>query len=71
MGRPCGLGLDSWLRAKYGRVYHGGRRVSDRTIARRYARHGPWAGLTLWCDLTRDWFQSDSPTAGRRMEAVP
>ena len=58
LGRPAGLGLDSWLRAKYARVYHGGRRVSDRTIARRYAKLGPWGGLALWCDLTRDWFEA-------------
>ena len=61
LGRPCGLGLDSWLRAKYGRVYHGGRRVGDRTIARRYARFGRWAGLALWCEMTRDWFEDENP----------
>jgi len=55
-GRPDGPGLDSWLRAAYARVYHGGRRVTDRTIVRRYARFGRWSGLALWCDLTRDWF---------------
>ena len=54
--------LDSWLRAKYARIYHAGRRVTDRTIARRYARQGPWAGLTLWCDMTRDWFDDDDPS---------
>lgn len=54
-GTPDGPGLDSWIRATYGRVYHGGRRVSDRTIVRRYARFGRWAGLALWCDMTRDW----------------
>jgi len=59
LGRPDGLALDSWLRAKYGRVYHGGRRVTDRTIARRYARFGVWGGMALWCDMTRDWFEDD------------
>lgn len=54
LGRPDGLGLDSWLRASYATVYHGGRRVSDRTIARRYRRAGSWAGLALWCDMTAD-----------------
>jgi len=54
VGRPAGLALDSWLRAEYARVYHGGRPVQDRTIARRYARMGDWAGLALWCDMTRD-----------------
>lgn len=55
LGRPDGLGLDTFLRSKYARVYHGGRPVTDRTIARRYARWGPWGGLALWCDMTRDW----------------
>jgi len=56
LGRPDGLGLDSWLRAEYATKYHGGRRVTDRTIARRYARFGRWAGMAIWCDLTRRWF---------------
>jgi N-glycosylase/DNA lyase len=59
LGRPDGLGLDSWLRAKYARIHHDGRKIKDRTIARRYARFGRWAGLALWCDMTRDWFESD------------
>jgi N-glycosylase/DNA lyase len=62
IGRPAGLALDSWLRAKYGSVYHGGRAVSDRTIARRYAPLGPWAGLALWCEMTRDWFTNGKPS---------
>ena len=64
-GRPAGLGLDSWLRAKYAEIYHEGRRVTDRTIGRRYARFGPWAGLALWCDMTDDWFDGDEPSAER------
>lgn len=55
LGRPAGLGLDSALRAWYGQVYHGGRRVTDRTIARRYAKLGPWGGLAAWCEMTRDY----------------
>lgn len=62
LGRPRGLALDSWLRAKYARVYHGGRRVTDRTIARRYARFGDWGGLAFWCEMTRDWFSGDGPS---------
>jgi N-glycosylase/DNA lyase len=62
LGRPDGLGLDSWLRAEYAEKYHGGRRVTDRTISRRYARFGRWAGLAIWCDLTRRWFdEKDRP----------
>lgn len=61
LGRPDGLALDSWLRAKYARVYHGGRSVTDRTIARRYARMGEWGGLALWCEMTRDWLDEKDP----------
>jgi N-glycosylase/DNA lyase len=63
LGRPDGLGLDTWLRDKYARMHHGGRKVTDRTIGRRYARFGNWAGLALWCEMTRDWFDDDGPSA--------
>lgn len=62
LGRPAGLALDSWMRAKYARLHHGGRRVTDRTIARRHARLGDWAGLALWFELTRDWCEDGSPS---------
>ncbi len=65
VGRPAGLALDSWLRAKYARLYHGGRRVADRTIARRYAQLGEWAGIAIWCEMTRDWFEGDEAGAAR------
>lgn len=61
LGRPRGLALDSWMRAKYARLYHGGRRVTDRTIARRYRHLDTWAGIALWLTLTRDWFDGDAP----------
>ena len=54
LGKPDGLALDSAIRAGYFERYHGGRRVTDRTIARRVARLGRWAGLALWFDLWRD-----------------
>ena len=63
LGRPDGLALDSWMRGQYAKLYHGGRAVSDRTIARRYARMGKWAGLAAWLDLTREWLDGDSPSA--------
>jgi N-glycosylase/DNA lyase len=55
LGNPDGLALDSALRAEYSQRYHGGRKVTDRTIARRVAGLGRWAGLALWFDLWRDW----------------
>lgn len=54
-GRPDGLALDSWMRMKYAKLFHAGRRVSDRTIARSLTRLGSWGGLALWFTLTRDW----------------
>lgn len=62
LGRPQGLALDSWMRGKYADLFHGGRRVSDRTIARRYGKLGDWAGPALWLDLTRDWWEGDEPS---------
>jgi N-glycosylase/DNA lyase len=55
LGKPDGLALDSAIRAGYFERYHGGRRVTDRTIARSVARLGQWAGLALWFDLWREW----------------
>jgi 3-methyladenine DNA glycosylase/8-oxoguanine DNA glycosylase len=55
LGKPDGLALDSAIRAEYAERYHGGRRISDRTIARRVAPLGRWAGLALWFDLWRAW----------------
>jgi 3-methyladenine DNA glycosylase/8-oxoguanine DNA glycosylase len=58
-GRPDGLALDSWMRAEYARLFHGGRKVTDRTIGRSVARLGAWGGLALWFHLTKDWVPSD------------
>jgi N-glycosylase/DNA lyase len=63
LGRPDGLALDSWMRGRYATLYHGGRAVSDRTVARRYKKMGRWAGLAIWLDLTRDWLDGDDPSA--------
>jgi N-glycosylase/DNA lyase len=63
LGRPQGLALDSWVRAKYARLHHGGRKITDRTIHRSTARLGEWAGLALWFEMTRDWFDGDHPSA--------
>jgi N-glycosylase/DNA lyase len=55
LGKPDGLALDSAIRAGYAEKYHGGRKIKDRTIARRVAPLGRWAGLALWFDLWRAW----------------
>jgi len=53
------LALDSWCRQRFSQLYRAGRKVSDRTIARRYQRYGPWQGLVMWLELTRQWFDQD------------
>ncbi|MDH3626916.1 MAG: hypothetical protein OEV00_01245 [Acidobacteriota bacterium] len=59
LGRPSGLGLDSFLRGKYAEVFHGGRTVKDLTIERRYRSCGEWRAVAMWCEMTRDWFDDD------------
>lgn len=54
LGRYSQLILDSWTRPTYARLV-GRPQVADRTIRRRFARYGPWAGLAFWLFLTRDW----------------
>jgi 3-methyladenine DNA glycosylase/8-oxoguanine DNA glycosylase len=61
LGKPAGLALDSAMRAQYYAMYHGGRRVKDRSIERRLAPLGRWAGLALWFDLWRAWETSAIP----------
>jgi 3-methyladenine DNA glycosylase/8-oxoguanine DNA glycosylase len=54
IGRYSRLILDSWTRPKYARLL-GKKQVADRTMTRRFARYGPFAGLAFWLFLTRDW----------------
>jgi N-glycosylase/DNA lyase len=55
LGRPRGLALDSWVRAKLPRVL-GRDTMTDAEIAAEFAPLGRWAGTGLWLALTRDWF---------------
>jgi len=54
LGRYGKLVFDSWTRPKYLRIA-GKRRLSDRSIERRFKRYGRFAGLAFWLVLTRDW----------------
>jgi hypothetical protein len=63
LGRCSRLILDSWTRPTYARLV-GRKKVSDRTIVRRYRRYGPWAGLAFWLALTRRWVPEEAPAAG-------
>ena len=59
LGHYSRLILDSWTRPTYARLV-GRPRVADRTIRRRFARYGPWAGLAFWLYLTRGWVDDDA-----------
>ena len=61
LGRYDYLGLDSWVRGKYYELYHRGRKVSDRTIERRYIPYGKWRGLFFWMEMTKDWYDRKFP----------
>jgi N-glycosylase/DNA lyase len=61
LGRFDYLGLDSWVRGKYYELYHSGRKVSDRTIERRYIPYGNWRGLFFWMEMTKDWYDHKFP----------
>lgn len=63
VGRYDGLALDSWTRAKFFSVRNNGRKATDTKIARYYARFKEWRGLALWCDMTRDWLDSENSAA--------
>lgn len=56
-GRYDYLALDSWVRARYSKLHHKGRAVSDKTIARSYASFGKWRGLFFWLEMTNDVVQ--------------
>ncbi|HEY0798973.1 MAG TPA: hypothetical protein VGD50_07470, partial [Candidatus Baltobacteraceae bacterium] len=51
-GRHSRLVLDSWTRPTYARLLCR-RHVADRTIQRRFARYGSFAGLAFWLTLWR------------------
>ena len=61
LGRYDRLILDSWTRPTYARLLGRKRPVSDRSIVRRFARYGRYAGLAFWLFLTRDWLADDAP----------
>jgi 3-methyladenine DNA glycosylase/8-oxoguanine DNA glycosylase len=59
LGRYGRLILDSWTRPKYSRITTG-RKISDRTIERRFRRYRDFAGLAFWLFLTQDWVEDQS-----------
>ena len=61
LGRYDYLGLDSWVRGRYYELYHCGRKVSDRTIERKYKAYGKWRGLFFWMEMTKHWYDHKFP----------
>jgi 3-methyladenine DNA glycosylase/8-oxoguanine DNA glycosylase len=66
LGRYGRLILDSWTRPKYSSLTSG-RKISDRTIERRFRRYRDFAGLAFWLYLTKDWVE-DQPTPSSSSE---
>lgn len=60
LGRYDRLGLDSWVRGRFSRLYARGQRVKDKTIERHYAEFGGWRGLFFWLEMTRDWHDGNA-----------
>lgn len=48
LGRPRGLALDEWARARLG--------LTEAELDGRRAALGRWAGTVLWLEATREWF---------------
>jgi 3-methyladenine DNA glycosylase/8-oxoguanine DNA glycosylase len=62
LGHHDRLGLDSWCRARFLKLYPRTKRAAlDAAIARRYRPYAPWSGLAMWLDLTRKWHEPDAP----------
>ena len=59
LGHHEHLALDSWCRSQFSELYQQGKSVSDKRIARHYAKYGRWRGLVMWLDLTRGWFEEE------------
>ncbi len=52
-GRHDFIAVDTEFRRFVRETYHGGRRISDKTMLRRYARWGRWKYLAYWSELWR------------------
>ncbi|WP_261557532.1 ribosylglycohydrolase [Frankia tisae] len=55
LGRPRGLALDTWAKARIGELAGLPGPADEREIHARYARFGRWAGTVCWLELTRGW----------------
>jgi 3-methyladenine DNA glycosylase/8-oxoguanine DNA glycosylase len=55
VGRYDGLALDSYLRAQFYKRRNNAVACTDREIENFYERFNSWKGLSMWCDMTKDW----------------
>jgi 3-methyladenine DNA glycosylase/8-oxoguanine DNA glycosylase len=61
LGHNDNLGLDSWCRARYVKLYPRTRKDGvDAAITRRYRGFSPYQGLAMWLDLTRSWHEPEA-----------
>ena len=61
LGRFDRLGLDSWCRAALTQLYGNGTALSDAEIHALYAGFEEWAGLVMWLDVTKEWYDRKFP----------
>jgi N-glycosylase/DNA lyase len=61
LGRYDYLGIDSWCRKSFSKMYKNGRKVSDKTIEKYYSQYGEWRGLFFWLDVTKHWYDEKFP----------
>ncbi|HET6281937.1 MAG TPA: Fe-S cluster assembly protein HesB [Polyangia bacterium] len=63
LGHHDRLGIDSWCRASYRRLYPRtakGDKLLDAAMHRRYRPFAPYQGLAMWLDLTRHWHKPEA-----------
>ena len=57
LGRFDGLALDSWCVKKIAQARPELTGDPVGSMRKFYSKFGPWQGLALWLDLTRDWHE--------------
>ena len=63
-GRHDFIAVDTEFRRFVREKYHGGRRVTDTAMLRRYAKWGRWKYLAYWSDLWKGVAEPLQPAAG-------
>ena len=55
LGRYDFLALDSWMRKRFSEVHRRGREAQDEEIEEHYEPFGPWKGLVLQLDVSKEF----------------